>query len=251
MRPLRGTYRGGIAELDVPALMQDIGIVCSLCERPLNDFATLWDTDYRLTVGPTAPATESNALLVICADCSEADAARGPQPDEELSLPNRDTTFSLSGDSAFRYSLDEVRVIILDSEWNEERSTVHTLAIVHGTNPAAENTIARFALNTRYYDPENTWMRIPEQDVLCLTDRRVEERTRVWLRASELVEDLEPDAVRDGRLMHTLREVADMAGFWSVWMTLLGEKFSEEELLESAFSTGGMRIRGTLIQELY
>lgn len=237
MRPLVKSPLPRIATFEADRVMSVIGPYCSLCERPLRESPEIWDTARDAVIERIGDA-RVDSLLMLCVNCAGWQRRTAGSP-AGLLLPDRALTFRARGDSPYRYSLERVTVRTMDEgETVEERED--DAAIVSGTTPEALDTIARFRLNTPYYDAEAKRMTIPLYDALTLADRRVMMRTEAWHAAADLM------PLAGGPAIESLRPIIEAGGFWSVWLTLFAPVVPEDDTLGRLFGLHpSSRFRGT------
>lgn len=210
-----------------------IGRFCSLCERRIDGEPSLWDSVRdRLvrTVDDAAWAT----LLVLCAQCAAWQQRTAGAPGGLL-LPDRATTFRVRGPSPYVYSLERVTVKVVDDDGESVETAESDAAIVTGTTAEAAQTIARFRLNTPYYDAATRTMTIPLADHRSFADPRVLLRTEAWLRAEEIAGDELRRPGARGRAARDVRDQVELTGFWSSWLTVLWRTTPDRALLEPIF----------------
>jgi hypothetical protein len=256
MRPIvRSARPEPTALFEADRLMGAIGAYCSLCERPIHDRPTMWDSA-RDVVVEQVDEVVWNELLMLCVNCADWQQ-RSAGSTAELLLPHKHLTFRVSDQSPFRYTLEQVTLRIVDDDGssadadntsnsssagttntNNVSTEVTSMAIVSGATPAAQNTIDRFQLNTPYYNAGTKTMTVPRNDHLALVDRRVTLRTDAWLMAARMI----PIAVglrRDAELTPAflgMRHLAEHTGFWSVWLTQFWRVMPERDTMLTLFA---------------
>jgi len=220
MRPLdKAAAPAPAALFEADRLMSAIGPYCSLCERPIHDRPTLWDSDQDVLVERVNRAAWE-PLLVLCVNCAYWQRQTAGDP-AGLALPHRETTMRVRRGSPYVYTLERVALRVVDEDGTAETSEADA-AIVSGTTPAAASTIRRFRLNTPWYDEGSKTMSVPRADHLQRTDRRVELRTEAWKRAEGVL----PAALaarenpKLAGAFEGVRHLIEQTGFWSVWLTL-------------------------------
>ena len=233
MRPLARPPPDMLRPADHPAASLGLfGPYCAFSERPLRDVFALWSGPDSMP--PFGPEADWNAVLPIDPTTLEAALLRLtlPSATEPILRPDRDDTFSLTGDSPFTYDLEQVRVWYLDDEGAPEgEPTVEEHVIVRGRTDRAQATVRLFALNSIYYDEHQGELRIPRSAYLRMDDSRLQERTAAWLRAeeaSQLAAQAEGAFART-LLLDQIRVMASMTGFWSVWATVFWNRFEDLE----------------------
>lgn len=236
MRPLQQDLAPEpFAVYEADRVMSVIGPFCSLCERPIPERPSMWDS-VRDVLVPRIADPMPGAMLMLCVNCADWQQ-RSAGSNVELLLPQRATTFRANGDSPYRYTLETVILRIIDDDHPVETRSAQA-AIVTGTTWAAANTIERFRLNTPYYDASTKTMTIPRADLFAGTDRRVDVRTAAWQRAESVV----PIALaaRENRALagafETVRHIIDQTGFWSAWLTVLWAAAPERDRVVSLFA---------------
>jgi hypothetical protein len=222
-------------------LFHALGEYCSFCERPLSAENWVWHkrlgTDSRVAEAeaitgerlipwgprPIEPSDWPNVLLLDW-NCylAQRDRRGGKAPD--LLMPDEERPcFRLDGDSPITYELRRVTVVVIDDEGRVLNQDPDELVIAIGHDADADAMIEHFQLNSRYFSAADHEFRLPEFDALSLADRRVQQRTAVWRRATRLARSLNDR--RDDRsilfLIENARLAIAAAGFWATWATVL------------------------------
>jgi hypothetical protein len=280
MRPLSiDGRREGANGTSAALLMQSIGAYCSLSEQPLPLENWLLDTRDGSVHREEAPGAPSMTLL-LCHGCRDAHQLpeitiehalsamersmrgpahqRAPGPDgatAHLLLPNRDVTFRTGPESPFVYALEPVEIILTGKEGEPLERGSGERVIVRARSGAAQATLDRFALNTRFFDARNNTFSVPREIFLSNYDRRVEQRTQVWRHAGELARHFRdlPAALR-APFAGQVRRTAVAAGFWSVWVTVFDAVTGDRALLATLFGsprTAAVAAEGVLLHEAF
>jgi hypothetical protein len=250
MRPLiRPTLSS--AQLDNSGsslLMSAFGPYCSVSEEPIYDVGFVWDKVRNSEHPFDQPAGEDwENLLLLAHGTFEAWRRHHDEDAEELVLPDQEITFNVY-DPVFIYAEEEVNVICVDESGEDivDReiispffpSGMRRLVIVRGANSSAQATIDTFSLNTAFFDPEANVLRITENEYLSRTDARLGNRTAAWQRAMRAAGSI-ADVDRNERpsVMSMARSIAASTGFWSVWATVLWERFQDTGPLASVLGS--------------
>lgn len=219
-------------------LMNVFGPYCAFSEEPLFDVAFIWDkknnAEYPFQQEPEA---DWDSLLLLAPATYAAWARHHDVPRSQLIMPDEEITFSLA-DSPFTYSLEEIDIVYLDENGNADASPKRDyLVIVRGANERALATIDTFSLNTDYFHSDTNELRIPRDEYLSRVDARLHNRTEAWsraVRAAELMADHKNDVPL---LAQQVRMAAATTGFWSVWATVLWQRFSDRDLLSMVLAS--------------
>jgi hypothetical protein len=222
-------------------LMSAFGPYCSISEEPIYDVGFIWDKLQNSEHPFQQPVEDgwNNMLLLAPATFDAWQRHHGPEIGKVL-LPDQHVTFSIF-DSAFVYSLEEVTVIFVDE--NDEplkdlreppllQSGPQQLAIVRGRDSVAQATIEMFSLNGEFFDAQEKVLRITEAEYLSRADARLGNRTAAWRRADRaaaLIADVIP--ANRTSILGVARSIAATTGFWSVWATVLWQRFKDPRLL--------------------
>lgn len=224
-------------------LLAALGPYCSFCERKMPAEFWVLDVASGEILQPENTAADWEQILLICHDCSDMHRLRQFQRLQpqlgDLLLPDRDVTFVLDRESPFRYQRDDVQIVeVLES--GDARQRASSEVIVHASSPEASATLQYFALNTRYWDNENT-LRIPPAEQSTRLDRRVFLRTVAWQVANHVVpvvrrvRDESGGGVFAGDDAHPValaaRRIAADTGFWSTFATVYLAAFEDPELV--------------------
>lgn len=231
-------------------LMSAFGPYCAISEEPIYDVGFIWDKAWNSEHPFQQPVEDrwDNLLLLAPATFSAWQRHHSPEMGEVL-LPDQYLTFSIL-DSAFVYSLEEVNVIIVDENGEPVRdrrepallpSGPNWLTIVRGRDSAAQATIDMFSLNGDSFDAEKNVLRITEEEYLSRADARLANRTAAWQRADHAAAVIaDVSAANRTSLLGVARSLAATTGFWSVWATVLWERFQDTELIAAVLDSVGI-----------
>lgn len=222
-------------------LMSAFGPYCSLSEEPIYDVGFVWDKVQNAERPFQEPARDhwSNLLLLAPATFA-AWQHHHDHVGEELLLPDQELTFSVF-DSPFIYSEEEVDVVCVDENDKpiydrpitpQFESGMRRLVIVRGRDGRAQATIDTFSLNTEFLDAKSNVLRITEEEYLSRSDARLNNRTVAWRRAVRAAASIaDVDRYERPTVLSMARSIAASTGFWSVWATVLWERFRDTGLL--------------------
>jgi hypothetical protein len=190
---------------------------------PLPQDAVGWQSAEGRAVQSEVTLADWPQLLVLCHRCTTAGRAQAEhfQPDRLL-LPHRALTFTLTDNSPFSYELES----------GSDR------VVVRPASGAAQNTEAYFALNG-LARAVGLPLEVPE-DLEDDFDPRPRLRNRVWKKATYFAEYLRPAGTpaERGKRIRSVRLIAEDAGFWSVWATVLWNELQDEAVLAAVLQPG-------------
>lgn len=235
MRPLnRPPMLSAKAQTEPAAalLMHAFGPYCAFSEEPLFDVVGVWNRTGGESADPTMPpGGDWNDVLLVSPTTLIAAQGLAAGNVGAMLAPDVDETFALDA-SPFVYAFAPVTLILLDDEGRAaDDGKVCDMAIVTGTTAAARATIDTFALNGRYAAADGT-MRMPASAYLAREDNRPFLRTEVWLRAEQVADQIAAiDAAMRPMLLEQVRMLAAASGFWSVWATVLWNRFGDHSML--------------------
>lgn len=214
-------------------LLNAFGAYCAVSELPLPDRAHAFHAARGVEVDTVERVDDWSELIVL--DSISLGALRhwSGRPTDAVRLPHRDLTFLPGDDTMFRYALEDVSVVYLGDDGESSGAPVREqLVIVRSDDDLARRTIDAFALNTRYFDEAAGEFRIPRTDYLAMVDHRVHHRTRAWSTAERIAELIsEAGETASPLILDQARHVAAATGFWSVWATVLWERFEDLPIL--------------------
>jgi hypothetical protein len=232
-------------------LLSAFGPYCAISEEPIYDVGFIWDKAQNSEHPFQQPVEDrwNNLLLLAPATFKAWQRHHAPEMGEVL-LPDRDMTFSILN-PAFVYSLEEVNVMIVDRNGEPVKdrrepallqSGARQMTIVRGRDSAAQATIDMFSLNGDFFDAHENVLRIREPEYLSRADARLENRTAAWQRAAHaaaLIADV--SATNRTSILGVARSIAATTGFWSVWATILWQRFQDTGLLASVLDPVGLQ----------
>lgn len=222
-------------------LLMNMGECCSMCERPLLADSLVWDRKEQELISGKIEHSDWNNMLLLCHNCGQEIEKNGKQDMgmDKLLYPDRHLSFSLSENSPFRYSLEEIESIIVnDKKQIVGNSVLKKVVLIRGNSDEANQTIDKFQLNSHYYNPEKNILITPEDEDNQNLDRRLDLRTQAWHRAEnflELFEKADNTILKDA-LTTNLRNTISHSGFWSVWVTLFWQKFQDKQMMRELFA---------------
>ena len=240
MRPLkRMTLPQELEDGSAYGLLIDVfGPYCSFSDEPLPDVAYVWDKTNNSEYPPEqSPGGNWDNLLLFSPATRDAWIRHRDQSASNLSLPDSETTFRLE-DSPFVYALEKVEVLYLDESGAQLGGPQEQeFAIVRGSNAPAQATIDMFDLNTEYFDAAEGRLRMPYLDYLSRRDARLHSRTQAWRRATHAAEQIALEALEGrgnrGPVLAQVQNSAASTGYWSVWATVLWNRFNDVGLLST------------------
>jgi hypothetical protein len=237
MRPLkRTTLPQELEDGSAYGLLIDVfGPYCSFSDEPLPDVAYVWDkADNSEYPSEKSPGGSWNNLLLFSPATRDAWIRHRDQWASNLSVPDSETTFRLES-SPFVYALETVEVFYLDESGAQRGAPQQQeFAIVRGSNDQAQATIDMFDLNTEYFNEAEHSLRIPYVDYLSRRDARLHSRTQAWRRATHAAQQIALVGRGDrGPLLAQVQNSAASTGYWSVWATVLWNRFNDVGLLSA------------------
>jgi hypothetical protein len=211
-------------------LIDVFGPYCSFSDEPLPDVAYVWDKANNSEYPPSrSPGENWDNLLLLSPATRDAWSQHLGQSISNLSLPDSETTFRLE-DSPFVYALEKVEVLYLDESGAQLGSIQEKkYVIVRGSN--------MFSLNTEYFDAAERRLRMPYVDYLSRRDPRLHSRTQAWRRATQAAQQVAVAALAGrgnrGPLLAQVQNSAASTGYWSVWATVLWNRFHDLRLVSA------------------
>jgi len=213
--------------------LQAFGPFCAISERGLPAAFVLWNAQKHQSID-VASVVDKQWPECILIDQTTFNIIEHKTLPDNLLLPHKDLTFTLEN-SPLQYELTSVELVLLNEEHPDLTETQQQdLVIVSGNTKQAKQSIDFFALNGEGFNAENNRLTINQLDYLSMTDHRIFERTEVWQRASQIINNIK--AAGDNAELRQL--VADQAklivsnsGYWSVWATLLWQAFENKDFL--------------------
>ena len=213
-------------------LISALGAYCSFSERPLHDYAGLWNPSSSDLA--TDQDRASDDLLLIDVSTQRIAQASRLTPWPELLRPDVDLTFTLDDRSPITYAPQEVQVTYIDETGAPVGDPVlETFVFATGHTDAAASTIAAYGLNSAWYDAGRAELRIPLADHLAMVDTRLQEQTAAWTKATASAERLSsiPDPEHARVFVDHVRLTVAATGYWSVWATVFWRRFSNPQML--------------------
>jgi hypothetical protein len=224
MRPLiRPEWRSEWAEaLPADVALAALGRFCAACERRLPQDAVAWHIARGRPIEHTLTADDWDDTIPLCHNCAWA-AQQSPAPVDDVLRPDRDVTFTLDDRSPFHYE----RASLAGGE--------AARIVVAPGNERARATAEHFALNEHRPALGGQFDLEPNDDLLTrdFIDPRLELRTRAWDCAHTAAAQLRAADDSQQVMVERLgRILAEEAGFWSTWATVLWHELHDRELLE-------------------
>lgn len=223
-------------------LQDTIGYYCSFCEMPINVNQAVTSKYVRKL--RRMPTRQTWGELLLACDFCQFHRTQDVTDLSRYLWPDTDATFSLGATSPLVYTLKDVNYIIKRQQTLVGDSSTKSLVIV-SANPAgpdpprAQRTIDLFQLNTPFYDAVTNTFTISEVELQSGADTRVDLRTQAWTIAGTAIETLRdaqslpdyPIYLRNATAMSA--GLAQLTGFWSVWMTTMWQAFSDSALIKA------------------